>query len=327
MMKPRSCENSWAVTDAVLATSYILAALAIFLAWPAPLILSRAAWPARSPFVAMILWQAIALAGGLSMIGSMLLWGLSPLSSNIYVATNELFHLITSERTVAEFNIIHVFAVSTAGLLFAHLSFSLLLTFVRIYRQRIKHRNLVEILSAPSATPNTVVIEHPVPVAYCLPGGSRGVTVMSDGLVAALSPQELDAVLTHERAHLAQRHHLLLWAFSAWRTALPWLPTSRLAQQAVNSLIEMLADDSALATTDRGTLVRAIAVVATGQRSPGTGSAPGITDNPGSTTTGRRLSRLLSPQAPLTGWQRGAVMAISLALLGVPTLLVLAPYS
>ncbi|MGE9527717.1 M56 family metallopeptidase, partial [Escherichia coli] len=76
-------------------------------------------------------------------------------------------------------------------------------------------------------------------------------TVLSDGLMAALEPAELRAVLIHENAHLSQRHHLLLWAFAAWRQALPWLPTTRLAQESVNSLIEMLADDVALKTESK----------------------------------------------------------------------------
>ena len=62
-------------------TSWFLAVLAIALAWPAPVLLSRAQWPARSPFTAMLLWQAIALAGGLSMIGAMLVYGLEPIGT------------------------------------------------------------------------------------------------------------------------------------------------------------------------------------------------------------------------------------------------------
>ncbi len=64
-------------------TSYFLAVLAIALAWPVPILLSRAQWPARSPFTAMLLWQAIALAGGLSMIGAMLVYGLEPVGDNL----------------------------------------------------------------------------------------------------------------------------------------------------------------------------------------------------------------------------------------------------
>ena len=141
----------------------------------------------------------------------------------------------------------HLFALSAAALLTAHLVFTLLLTYYKIQRQRRRHRELLDLLASPSADgPGPWCINHDSPVAYCLPGGARSVTVLSDGLMAALEPAELRAVLIHENAHLSQRHHLLLWAFAAWRQALPWLPTTRLAQEAVSSLIEMLADDVAL---------------------------------------------------------------------------------
>ena len=185
------------------------------------------------------------------------------------------------------------------------------------------------------------MIKHPAPVAYCLPGGARSVTVLSDGLMGLLSEDELRAVLVHERAHLSQRHHLLLWAFAAWRSALPWLPTSRLAQRSVNELIEMLADDEAVKEVDQETLVGAIAIVATGSHGPSvshgrSGETPdhALTDaaaaqdpeqDDASLSTVHRLRRLLEPQAPLTPAQTFAALATSALLLTVPTALLIAP--
>ena len=74
--------------------SYLLAVLAIVLAWPVPILLSRAKWPARSPFTAMILWQAIALAGGLSMIGAMLVYGLEPIGDNLIAGLRALAGMV-----------------------------------------------------------------------------------------------------------------------------------------------------------------------------------------------------------------------------------------
>ena len=257
--------------------SYLLAVLAIVLAWPVPVLLSRAQWPARSPFTAMILWQAIALAGGLSMIGAMLVYGLE-----------------------------------------------------------------LSLLASPSAEgTGTLVISHNSPVAYCLPGGARSVTVLSDGLMAALEPAELRAVLIHENAHLSQRHHLLLWAFAAWRQALPWLPTTRLAQESVNSLIEMLADDVALKTESKATLIKAIAIVASGSAGntggaelrqevsslalSGLDAAAGTSGADSARTTASRVSRLLSPRPELPAPVRSMVMAGSVLLLALPTALLVVP--
>jgi hypothetical protein len=60
------------------ATAAALAVLAALLAWPAPALLARARWPRRDPLVALVCWQAIGLAGGLSIIGALLVHGLAP---------------------------------------------------------------------------------------------------------------------------------------------------------------------------------------------------------------------------------------------------------
>ncbi|MFJ4028381.1 M56 family metallopeptidase [Paenarthrobacter sp. NPDC089989] len=322
-------------------TSYLLAVLALILAWPVPVLLSRAQWPARSPFTAMVLWQAIALAGGLSMIGAMLVYGLEPIGDTLIAGLKGLAGMVFNNAPTTALGFWHLFALSAAALLTAHLVFTLLLTYYKIERQRRRHRELLALLASPSADgPGTVVINHDSPVAYCLPGGARSVTVLSDGLMAALEPAELRAVLIHENAHLSQRHDLLLWAFAAWRQALPWFPTTRLAQTAVNSLIEMLADDVALRTESKGTLIKAIAIVSSGSPSPGTlsagslaggsgiieggsVSATGGADSP--RTTASRVSRLLSPQPPLAKGLRTLVLVTSALLLAVPTALLIVP--
>ncbi|MFD5277430.1 M56 family metallopeptidase [Pseudarthrobacter sp. NPDC058362] len=317
--------------------SYLLAVLAIMLAWPVPVLLSRAQWPARSPFTAMLLWQAIALAGGLSMIGAMLVYGLEPIGDNLIAGLRALAGMVLFNAPTTALGFWHIFALSAAALLTAHLVFTLLLTYYRIERQRRRHRELLALLASPSAqSAGTLVINHDSPVAYCLPGGARSVTVLSDGLMAALEPAELRAVLIHENAHLSQRHHLLLWAFAAWRQALPWLPTTRLAQESVSSLIEMLADDAALKTEGKAALIKAIAIVASGSRSapreqgyqqatagPDALSGSGGADS--ARTTASRVSRLLAAEPELPAPVRALVLAGSLLLLAIPTALLVVP--
>ncbi|TLM86678.1 M56 family metallopeptidase [Pseudarthrobacter sp. NamE2] len=321
--------------------SYLLAVLAVVLAWPVPILLSRAQWPARSPFTAMLLWQAIALAGGLSMIGAMLVYGLEPIGDNLIAGLRALAGMVLFNAPTTALGFWHIFALSAAALLTAHLVFTLLLTYYKIERQRRRHRELLALLASPSGQDAaTLVISHDSPVAYCLPGGSRSVTVLSDGLMAALEPAELRAVLIHENAHLSQRHHLLLWAFAAWRQALPWLPTTRLAQESVNSLIEMLADDVALKTESKATLIKAIAIVASGSAPAGsTGLQPatsslvlsGLDNGTGGAgsdsarTTASRVSRLLSPQPQLPAALRNLVLAGCILLLALPTALLVVP--
>ncbi|MGG5172828.1 M56 family metallopeptidase [Pseudarthrobacter sp. J1738] len=325
-------------------TSWILAVLAIALAWPVPIVLSHAKWPSRSPFAAMVLWQAIALAGGLSMIGAMLAYGLDPLGPTFLAGLHALANVALNNRSADDVGIWHLFALSAAALLLTHLLFTLLLTYVRIVSRRRRHRELLALLSSPGAsTARTLVINHPAPVAYCLPGGARSVTVLSDGLLELLSENELQAVLEHEKTHLSQRHDLLLWAFAAWKFALPWLPTSRLAQQSVNVLIEMLADDAALKRVQPPVLVRAIAMVSSGssrvapsdhgKRPPLSLPTPselnqlvaGSNNGEEASVTLSRIQRLIQPLGPLSALARRTVICAAVLLLAAPTALILVP--
>lgn len=56
------------------------------------------------------------------------------------------------------------------------------------------------------------VVRDSRPDAYALPGlpGSPGRIVVTTGMLRALDPAERDALLAHERAHLAGRHHFFL---------------------------------------------------------------------------------------------------------------------
>lgn len=333
----------------MLTASYLLLGLAIILAWPAPIVLSRAHWTSRSPFTALLLWQAIALAGGLSMIGAFLVWGLSPLGDNLLSALSGFRRIVLGEPGASLLTVVHVFALSTALLLGAHLIFTLLLTAYKVTRQRTRHRRLLALLSGPSSSiPGAVVVEHQAPVAYCLPGFNGSLTVLSRGLLDSLDEEGLRGVVAHERAHLDQRHDLLILAFESWNQALPWLPTSRLARLAVQELIEMLADDAALEQVSREDLLRSLVAVASGM-APATGgdvqtllgedaarargaetvapaAGPGrAAAVPASQLSSLRLRRLLSPveELPLAG--RSAVMATAVLLVLVPTLALVAP--
>ena len=54
-------------------------------------------------------------------------------------------------------------------------------------------------------------------------------------------------MLAHERAHARERHDLVLLPFTALCRAFPWSGSAQRAYAAVALLIEMLADDHALA--------------------------------------------------------------------------------
>lgn len=233
-----------------LAGAAALIVVAVLLAWPVPILLSRAAWPARAPGWALVLWQLIAIAGGFSMIGALWLVGRA---------------LVPARPLLAALP-----AAALAAYLLVHLG----ITIVQFERQRRRHLALLQLLSEPHPThARTRVLDDAAPVAYCLPRGIGSVTVLSQGLLDGLDPDELDAVIAHERAHVEQRHEVLLVAFKAWRDALPWFPIAAHAESEVAALVEMRADDSARRTTPDEVLARAILRVA-GPAGPAARASP-----------------------------------------------------
>jgi len=305
------------------ATAASLAVLAALLAWPVPALLARARWPRRDPLVALVCWQAIGLAGGLSMIGALLVHGLAPWGHSLPEAVGSV---VTAHPATDPVRGDHWVALTLAGVLASELLGVLLLSWVRTARTRRRHRELLELVVRPSAElPDTRLLEHPAPVAFCIPG-ARPLLVLSSGMVAELDGDQLAAVVAHERAHLREHHHLLLLPFVAWEAALPVLPAAGRAHATVRELVEMRADDVALAslsgTAPRRTLARAIVAAAGG--AGGTGVPTGALAISGS-VTGARVVRLLEPPAPLSAAARWTALAAAGLLLLLPTALLLLP--
>ena len=93
-------------------------------------------------------------------------------------------------------------------------------------------------------TDGTVWIPGPRPAAFCLAGRQKLVVVATTALEELPAPARA-AVLAHERAHLAGRHHLVLAVVDAICAAMPPLPLFRTAPTAVRELAELAADDVA----------------------------------------------------------------------------------
>lgn len=297
-----------------------LGALAIALAWPVPLLLARAKWPSAAPVLAVALWQSIALAGGISMIGSLLVAGLQPFGDDLWSRIAGAASTLFTGPLPPDATLLNAFLLSAAVLLTAHLLLNLALTSVRSRNQRHRHMELLRLLSSPLPdTPSTRVIDHPAPAAYCLPG-ARSVTVLSEGMIALLSPAELDAVVAHERAHLRQKHHLLLDAFRSWKRSLPWFPIATRAQDAVALLLEMLADDTARRTSGDAVLARAIRLV------DETGQAGAVLGAPKDRRTPElRRAALVAREERLTDGRRTVGPLLRAAVVVATVLLVLVP--
>lgn len=301
----------------MLVASLALAVFAVLLAWPIPVLLARASWTANAPVTALLLWQSIALAGGLSMIGALLTFGLHPFGDRLVESALGLGSAAVDGR-LDDVPLLNALALCGALLLTGHLLLNLVYTAVQIQRQRSRHRQLVQLLSTPhTELPHTRLLDTSVPLAYCLPGSQHPITVFSAGLVAVLTPVELDAVIEHESAHLIQRHYLVLLAFVAWHRSLPWFPIARQAREEVTLLVEMVADDYARLSVSDEVLASAITHVRASDPTAADGVGP--TDH-----LAARVARLERP-SPVSNGLRVAVSIATIALLAVPTALLLAP--
>lgn len=253
----------------MLLAAIALGLVAVLLAWPVPSRLAGAAWAYRRPTLGLLVWQLVALVGGTSMIGSLVLIGAATFAADIPDAVNGMVRFVTDNELPAGSSAWSLLALSGAVFLTAHLLLNLVVTVVYAERDRARHAQLITLLSEPmSDRPGTRLIDTPAPVAYCLPGALTSITVLSAGLIKLLDDEELKAVIEHERAHVRLRHDIVLILFMAWKVSLPWLPTARNASREVALLLEMQADDNALVHVGKGTLARAIAVVAQGASVP-----------------------------------------------------------
>jgi Zn-dependent protease with chaperone function len=305
------------------ATAASLAVLAALLAWPVPALLARARWPRRDPLVALVCWQAIGLAGGLSIIGALLVHGLAPWGHSLPEAAWSVFTLHPAGDPIRGD---HWVTLTLAGVLASELIGVLLLSWVRTARTRRRHRALLELVVQPSAEmPDTRLLEHPAPVAFCIPG-ARPLLVLSSGMVAELDDGQLAAVVAHERAHLRERHHLLLLPFVAWEAALPVLPAAARAHAAVRELVEMRADDVAVASLSGPAPRRALAqAIVTAAGGPGGAEVPSGALALGGGAIRARVLRLVEPPRPLPAPARWAALVSAGLLLLLPTVLLLLP--
>jgi Zn-dependent protease with chaperone function len=296
--------------------------------------LPRASWPRRCPAAAILLWQALGLASGLAAVGTLIGLALPASQGGLVLSMlraagllrdGELFGLARlfglSQAEGAPLVLVAVrLACLAAGLvLLASLCWVLLAASIAALQARRRQRALLTLLAhGDPKVPGALVVDYPSAAAYCLPGlRSRSRIVVSVGALELLGRGELAAVLAHERAHLRERHDLVLLPFTALRRAFPRSATCIGAQRAVALLVEMLADDHALAGGPARELVSALVRFGTAGTCPAPAGALAVAEG-SEGEVAARVTRLLQPAKPLPAV---AVMAVCLA----AALLVAAP--
>jgi Zn-dependent protease with chaperone function len=276
----------------VVAATAVLSIWLLVVATALPAWLAAADWPQRSPALGLVLWQALGLAAGLLTLSLLATIALAPLGHD---------HL-DALRHLGDAGAVTWIAGLLAAAVLTRLLSVLLVSTARTLRARHDNRVLVDLVASPNLLlRGASVVDHDVPLAYCLPG-LRPRLVLSRGTLDLLTSEEVQAVVAHEQAHLAQRHDLVVLPFVALAATFPAVPAVSTAQAEVALLVELMADDRAARRHDRAQLARALWKI-------GTGGAPAGALGLAGEDVLVRARRLLDPPAPL-GWAARAGVAL-----------------
>ncbi|MEU5197673.1 M56 family metallopeptidase [Streptomyces scabiei] len=271
----------------------------------APHLLLRSDWPHRSPALALTVWHALALsfALGTALTAYHLfmpmahahegLWGLlhsCGFDPGFDPGVGGPAHATAGRLSVA---LPALLGIALAGGFAFHVA--------RARLARTRHREAVDLVGRRSVRLGATVLPYDVPAAYCLPG-RRPRIVVSEAAVRELAPEELAAVLAHERAHIAGRHHLALAGAAAFHSVFPLLPLARQVREQTALLLEMIADDGALRAHSDGALATAMYAMAAAR-------APRDAFAAGGRTVLIRMRRVLGPRTAPHPALRGALAA------------------
>ncbi len=234
--------------------------------WLMPRRLGRADLRRRDPLVLIVAWL-LSMAGVVfaAVAGVVLL--LIPDHGNVGSWVAALHHCWDAVRHGSP-PAVESLSGLVGSALIAAMAARLTVVAARAYRSRARRRS--EHLSvlrlaarADNGSPTTLWLAHDEPLAFSL----GRVVVATEGLTRQLPAESVAAVLTHERAHLRGRHHLLIAVTDALRAALPFVPLFRQAPVAMRELVELAAD--AVAVRFHGAAAVRSALLCVSRQAPG----------------------------------------------------------
>ncbi len=282
-------------------------------------LLGRARWIVRAPLLAIVTY----LAAAWSVVAALGLAGLT-LAVHATALGGGLSHLIGAcvlrlRDTYATPGGVTAAGIglTLAGALVAHAAVTAVTHLRAVRRQALRHAQAARLVGRPEPALGALLVDHAQPAAYCV-AGPHPTVIMTTGALRALDPDQVQAVLAHERAHLTRHHHRFLAAARIGRQMLPFIPLMRDAATQITRLVELHADDAATSDRDTRPLATALVVLAT-PASPASALAAAATD------TVQRIERLLGPAEPLSLVRRQLLRAGAAVLALTPVLLALTP--
>jgi Zn-dependent protease with chaperone function len=299
-------------------TTWVLLGVVVVAGYLAPAVLAGARWPQRVPKLGAIAWLTTALVCA---------WAAVLAIATVAIPTAVAGHGLADWWNACLSQWRHYYGnaspaeIGTAGGVTVILIGSVVWSAIRHHRRvRGIRRNQRAGLTLLNGTieRGVVVLPHPTPAAYCVPG-RPGRVVLTAGAIRALAPDQINAIVAHERAHLDGRHATLLAVAAVLRTSMGWLaPVFRRASREVAALTEMSADDSATVTCPPHRVADALLTLAGGV-------VPDATLAAGEPPLATRISRLLLPSHPVSPAKRRLILASLCLFLAMPAVVVIEP--
>jgi beta-lactamase regulating signal transducer with metallopeptidase domain len=316
----------------VPAAAFVLAAFAVACV-PAALALAAARWPRRSPAAAIVLWQALGLGWGLAAVGALTALGAdarSGVARGAFALVSRVLNgsqaTTGTRRLMGGILGLRLLALAAGLVLLLLLCWITVAAFAAVLRARRRQRLLLSLLAhGDPKVPGALVVDHPAATAYCVPG-LRSRIVISAGALDLLDQAELAAVLAHERAHLRERHDLVLLPFTALLRAFSWSAVAREAHAAVALLVEMLADDRALRHRPARELATALLRVGVAGGAQAPTGALAVAESRIDGQVAARVSRLLRPAPRLPRSALILVAVVAAATVAIPAAFLTLPF-
>lgn len=293
----------------------LLAAYAVVVAAGGAWWLPRASWPQRAPRLGIAVWQALTATVVLSALFAGLILAIPCL--RVWADWASLRACVMPVR--AQCTSPGGAIASTAGGMLTLVAAGRLAWVVgsavaSARRSRARHDEVLALVGRRGPVPGMVLLEDDRPAVYCVPGRRR--IVFTTGALRRLDSRQMDAVLAHERAHLAGRHHLVIIVAGALHRAFPHVRFFAAAASQISCLVEMAADDAAARRANRLTLAEALLTLAAARVPAGALGASG-------TAGAQRIRRLIDSPRPASMGRRVANSV--LALIAAPAVAFSAP--
>lgn len=244
-----------------------LAAYAVGASIVAPRILRLGPAQVRAPGRALLLWVSVFGSGILALVlgfAATIAAGAAASASRVEDAGRPW--LISAFSVVAAWGALGMIG---AALALVHSRLEPLMLGASVQRGAVDALIESSTLSSWHAGGNDVVcLTVTEPMAFSL-GGRNGKIMVTSGLVALLQPDELNAVIAHEKSHLRGGHQAIRRIAQLNRACLPTLSAATTFDSATRLLIELVADDHSVREIGRAPLHAALSALADATGDPG----------------------------------------------------------